>query len=352
MSSSSGSQLASSRRGSSLNLATPAHRSQGTLCLPRPVAMRQTSDRGVQPDLSRHLIRGHPRVSHASNATGDGIQPGRHKMANYGQIERRFARTQRVQESSPLNHHKRPRIPPCLQHERRQISTIQLERTPASESKFKTKGISPYIPRHSRTPLSPCLSPPSRIISSISRSGPGGCTKILSKIRLPLVITHPVINPNDHQNQNLQPKVYDLSPSWCSPNLQKSAHRYIMSQGEDRNPDNEILAGFLKNNGGYLDDSDDEEEEEEEAQGYRSGNTMLSTVKFLRRKIPYPFEFRAPSCQPSSFRSYSSSASCSHSTQAGSSNSRSTISFSNQSYANRIHKPPSTYGRCDPRFGC
>ncbi|OAV91444.1 hypothetical protein PTTG_05111 [Puccinia triticina 1-1 BBBD Race 1] len=281
----------------------------------------------------------HPRAPHECRVTGDGIQPSQHGMSSHVQIEGRSDRTQIAQDLN-ISHLKRLRIPPGLKHERQRIPTVQLERTPASESELGAKRISPYIPRHSRTALSPCLSPPSRIISSISRLGPGGCTKILSKIGQPGVVHHPVLNSSD-ENVDLQTKVYNLSPSWCSPNLRKSAHRYVVSDGEYQNPDNEILAGFLKNNGGYLDDSDDEQEELEEQD--TPGNTMMATLNFLKRRIQYPFEFRSPRyTQPSSSQASYSSTSFSNSTRTISAYSTNSSLSVDQSHDDQIYKPPST----------
>ncbi|POV98013.1 hypothetical protein PSHT_14278 [Puccinia striiformis] len=261
--------------------------------------MHRRSDRGQQARRSRSpLLTGiyheRLRVPYGNNVTGDVIQHGRRNM--YGvQIERRSARSQRTRDLN-ANHPQRLRILPQGQHDRRQFSTLKLERTALPKDILKAgKGISLYIPRHSRTALSPCLAAPPRIISSISRLGPGGCEKILSKISLPADI-HPAATSHSQQNSKLT-RAYDLSPSWCSPNLQRSAHRYLVSS-EDQNPDNEILAGFLKNNGGYLDDSDDEEEGEGQT---TPGNTMMATVEFLKRRIAYPSSFAPLAVRPHYF---------------------------------------------------
>ncbi|KAI9601942.1 hypothetical protein KEM48_001231 [Puccinia striiformis f. sp. tritici PST-130] len=264
--------------------------------------MHRRSDRGQQARRSRSpLLTGiyheRLRVPYGNNVTGDVIQHGRRNM--YGvQIERRSARSQRTRDLN-ANHPQRLRILPQGQHDRRQFSTLKLERTALPKDILKAgKGISLYIPRHSRTALSP----------------------------LPADI-HPAATSHSQQNSKLT-RAYDLSPSWCSPNLQRSAHRYLVSS-EDQNPDNEILAGFLKNNGGYLDDSDDEEEGEGQT---TPGNTMMATVEFLKRRIAYPFEFRAPSCPPALLQSNRRSTTCSPLIQTRSACSANLIRASSQRF--------------------
>ncbi|PLW51974.1 hypothetical protein PCANC_08429 [Puccinia coronata f. sp. avenae] len=153
------------------------------------------------------------------------------------------------------------------------------------------------ISTHSRTPLSPCLSSPSKIHCLISTLNPGGCEKLLQTIH------RPVATKNEtHVNGNslkIKKKAYTLSPSWCSPNIHTTAYKHIIPRGQTQRVNNEILSVFLKNNGGYLDDSDDEDEEEGEDDGADGAfNSLRFTVALLKR-IPHPFESRTPSLIPS-----------------------------------------------------
>jgi hypothetical protein len=70
-----------------------------------------------------------------------------------------------------------------------------------------------------------------------------------------------------------------------------------MWRGRNHEADNQILAGFLKNNGGYLDESEEEDEEEGEGEE-EPARPMKATIEFLQR-IPLPFERRKSNQNPS-----------------------------------------------------
>ncbi|KAA1101554.1 hypothetical protein PGT21_024241 [Puccinia graminis f. sp. tritici] len=70
--------------------------------------------------------------------------------------------------------------------------------------------------------------------------------------------------------------------------------------GRNQEADNEILAGFLKNNGGYLDDSEEEEEEEEEEDQGEEEPThpAMKATSGSFQSIPLPFERRKSNQNP------------------------------------------------------
>lgn len=136
------------------------------------------------------------------------------------------------------------------------VSTVQLERNIAPQPKHKRKEVVPYVPCHLRQPLAPCLSSPGKLLSSIVQLSPGGSQRILLKIPCSTVC-------ESTPRAKAEKRPYDLSASWCSSSVQMYMPKRTTYKGENLIKDNDILSGFLKNNGGYLDESDDEGDEDD-----------------------------------------------------------------------------------------
>ncbi|KAA1083532.1 hypothetical protein PGT21_005425 [Puccinia graminis f. sp. tritici] len=190
---------------------------------------------------------------------------------------------------------------------------------------------------HSRVALSPCLSTPSKINSSISNSTAlGGSEKVLKMLHCRPIL---VIETQSNQVKEIgspkpEKKSYSLSPSWCSPNIHSAAHKYNVSRSQNQQPNNDVLSVFLNNNGGYLDDSDDEDEDEEDNDDEELRfNSIRATVGFLRR-IPSSF-------QSSIQRSISNSPSLSSASSIHTDSSDSFIDFNDArlNYWERVQKP-------------
>ncbi|KAA1127874.1 hypothetical protein PGTUg99_011291 [Puccinia graminis f. sp. tritici] len=291
----------SSQLRSALKCPIPSRHSIRNVSVPSHYKRRQSSNRvrfeghSSSNGSQNESLRNHPHASSSRDQRPNLAQPGPSRIpcrVQSGSLSsRRTERSQtsergrQIQQNNTYNH---------VQAQRPRISISPVERTRISPRRHQTAKISLFIPSHSRAALSPCLSLPSKINSSISTLKSGGCEILLQKLHRPVALG----SQTEVQDLSLKigKKAYTLSPSWCSPNIQNVAYKYNVSCSKNQEANNQILSAFLKNNGGYLDDSDDEEEEEHDDD--EPVNSLRSTVAFLKR-IPYPFESRNPTPMPS-----------------------------------------------------
>ncbi|PLW45481.1 hypothetical protein PCANC_06705 [Puccinia coronata f. sp. avenae] len=182
-------------------------------------------------------------------------------------------------------------------------TTVRPDKRPALRTQTepiprqKTKHV--YTPCHSRAPLAPFLSAPARILSTISHLNPGGSLKIIQRK------VHSSILVNNKKNSSVvQRPPNTLSRSQCSPQVQKAVSNH---RNNAHNEENQVLEGFLKNNGVYLEDSNPEVDQASEDTENEVKNPTLKKNTLLKR-IPYTLQLRN-SIRLSSFGSSHSSGS-------------------------------------------